>query len=265
MMGRACRPNEDDNSRCLVYCHTPKKDFYKKFLLEPFPVESSLHNHMADHINAEIVSKFITSKPDCVDWITWTLFYRRLTQNPNYYNLEAATGTLINDYLSTLVEDTVEELVNSKSITVDDDEMGLIPLNLGMISSYYYIQTTTLDLFSRSLLPNFKLRQILEIVCASTEFEQIPIRHGEDKILRSILNEVQYKLEKPKFNEPDAKANILLQSHFSRLPLSSDFIYDQRVILEKAVKIIPPLVDVISSNGWLKPAILAMHLSQMVV
>ena len=34
----------------------PKKNFYKKFLHEPFPVESSLHKQMHDHINAEIAS-----------------------------------------------------------------------------------------------------------------------------------------------------------------------------------------------------------------
>ena len=32
----------------------PRKNFYKKFLHEPFPVESSLHKQMHDHINAEI-------------------------------------------------------------------------------------------------------------------------------------------------------------------------------------------------------------------
>lgn len=34
----------------------PKKNFYKKFLHEPFPVESSLHKKIHDHINAEIAS-----------------------------------------------------------------------------------------------------------------------------------------------------------------------------------------------------------------
>jgi activating signal cointegrator complex subunit 3 len=33
-----------------------KKNFYKKFLYEPFPVESSLAGQITDHINAEIAS-----------------------------------------------------------------------------------------------------------------------------------------------------------------------------------------------------------------
>lgn len=36
--------------------HDVKKNFYKKFLYEPFPVESSILNVLPDHINAEIVA-----------------------------------------------------------------------------------------------------------------------------------------------------------------------------------------------------------------
>ena len=37
-------------------CHEPKKAFYKKFLYEPFPVESSLLDQLPDHFNAEVVA-----------------------------------------------------------------------------------------------------------------------------------------------------------------------------------------------------------------
>ena len=36
--------------------HEPKKSFYKKFLYEPFPVESSLPDQLPDHFNAEVVA-----------------------------------------------------------------------------------------------------------------------------------------------------------------------------------------------------------------
>ena len=40
MMGRAGRPQYDDRGVAVILVHDVKKHFYKKFLYEPFPVES---------------------------------------------------------------------------------------------------------------------------------------------------------------------------------------------------------------------------------
>ena len=48
MMGRAGRPQYDAHGVAVIMVHEPKKPFYKKFLYEPFPVESSL----SEHVNA---------------------------------------------------------------------------------------------------------------------------------------------------------------------------------------------------------------------
>ena len=42
MMGRAGRPQFDTSGVAVIMVHDVKKSFYKKFLYEPFPVESSL-------------------------------------------------------------------------------------------------------------------------------------------------------------------------------------------------------------------------------
>lgn len=39
MMGRANRPLEYDDAKCLLFCHGPRKEYYKKFIYEPLPVE----------------------------------------------------------------------------------------------------------------------------------------------------------------------------------------------------------------------------------
>ena len=71
-----------------VLVHDIKKDFYKKFLYEPFPVESSLLDVLPDHLNAEVVAGTISTLQEAVDYLTWTYFFRRLLQNPAYYGLE---------------------------------------------------------------------------------------------------------------------------------------------------------------------------------
>lgn len=39
---------------------------------------------------------------------------RRLTQNPNYYNLHGTSHRHLSDHLSDLVENTLNDLANSK-------------------------------------------------------------------------------------------------------------------------------------------------------
>jgi activating signal cointegrator complex subunit 3 len=62
MMGRAGRPQFDDQGIAVILVHEPKKTFYRKFLYEPFPIESCLQEQLHDHINAEVVNGTITSK-----------------------------------------------------------------------------------------------------------------------------------------------------------------------------------------------------------
>ena len=54
------------------------------------------------------------------------------------------------------------------------------------------------------------------------------------------------------------------QAHLSRIQLSAELQQDTELILSKAIRLIQASVDVLSSNGWLSPAIAAMELAQMV-
>jgi len=273
MMGRASRPLLDSNGKCTIFCQTSKKEFYKKFLYEPFPVESHLDHYLADHMNAEIITKRINSVQDAVDYVTWSFFYRRLTQNPNYYNLQGVSHSHLSDYLSELVENTLDDLQQSKCITVEDDDAEdasgnvsvVSPLNLGMIASHYYIKYTTVEAFSSLLTKKTKLRGLLEILAAATEFESIQVRHREDYALKKLAHHLPLKISNPgSYNDAATKTNILLQAYFSRIPLAAAVASDQEKILPEASRLLQAIVDVISSNGWLSPALAAMEMSQMV-
>merc|ERR1711970_429339 len=122
---------------------------------------------------------------DAVDYLTWTFIYRRMTQNPNYYNLAGVTYRHLSDHLSEMVESTLSELEHSKCISIED-EMDTAPLNLGMIAAYYYINYTTIELFSMSLNAKTKIRGLIEIISNAAEYKNIPIRHHEDALLRQL-------------------------------------------------------------------------------
>lgn len=269
MVGRANRPQDDDDAKCVLMCQTSKKDFFKKFLNDSLPVESHLDHKLHDHFNAEIVTKTIENKQDAVDYLTWTLVYRRLTQNPNYYNLQGVTHRHLSDHLSDLVENTLNDLQQSKCISIEED-IDCVPLNLGMIAAYYYINYSTIELFALSLNNKTKIRGLLEIISSATEYEDISVRHKEDALLRTLVTKLPNKPSPPsgqtsvRYNDPHVKTYLLLQAHLSRIQLGAELQGDTELILSKAVRLIQACVDVLSSNGWLSPAVAAMELAQMV-
>ncbi|ODN91338.1 pre-mRNA-splicing helicase BRR2 [Cryptococcus wingfieldii CBS 7118] len=263
MMGRACRPMIDSSSRCVLMVQQTRKDFFKKFLNEALPVESSLPNYLHDHFNAEIVAKTIENKQDAVDWCTWTWFYRRLMQNPGFYNLQGTSPTQVADYLSELVESTLNDLVDSDCIIVQD-EMDTLPNNLGMIASFYYISYITVDTFSKSIKETTKLKGLLEVVSSAHEFEIVPLRHHEDTLLERIYDRVPVKLQNVDYTSPYFKTFLLLQAHFSRLTLPPDLAIDQALVLSKITGLLSACVDVMSSKSYLG-CLGAMDLSQMCV
>ena len=128
-------------------CPSTRKDHLKRFLNTGIPIESHLHLALPDHINTEvrctrflsfsrskievpkkvsgahvqIVAGVITNKQDCLDWLTWTWMFRRLTANANYYNMQGTTHQHVSDHLSELVENATAELANSKAIAIEDE------------------------------------------------------------------------------------------------------------------------------------------------
>jgi pre-mRNA-splicing helicase BRR2 len=265
MLGRASRPGLDVSGVCVLLCQSSKKEYYKKFIYEPLPVESHLDQRLTDHMNAEIVMKTIENKQDAVDWLTWTFYYRRLSQNPNYYGLQGVTHQHVSDHLSEAVESAVDTLQQYGRIAVEDQN-DLSAANLGLIAAYYYIRSPTIELFAKSVQAGTKRKGLLEVISAASEFDQVPVRMGEEGALRGLAQSLGIREAKgEKLNEPHTKALILLHAHFHRLPLSTDLAHDQHIVLAEVVRILQGLVDVVSSNGWLTPALLAMELSQMSV
>ena len=263
MMSRAGRPKIDKDATCYILCTSSRKDYYLKFLYEPFPVESHLDHFLYDPINAEIVAKVIENKQSAVDYLTWTFLYRRIRKNPNYYNLSGTTKLHLSDYLSELVESSLEELQKCQCIIVEDEE--ITAMNLGMIASHYYIKHSTIEIFSTSINSKTKLRGILEVLSYSSEFEQLPIRQKENHILRKLAIHAPLKIEKPHYNQIPTKINLILQSHFSRTKLTPAMEKDKKNILITSTKLLRAMVDVVGNEGFLSPALAAMELSQMMV
>jgi pre-mRNA-splicing helicase BRR2 len=177
--------------------------------------------------------------------------------------LQGTTLTHVADYLSELVESTLNDLVSSECIIIQDD-MDTLPNNLGMIASFYYISYVTVETFSASIKESTKLKGLLEIVSSAHEFETVAIRHHEDTLLERIYDRVPVKVSKADYNSPYFKTFLLLQAHFSRMNLPPDLATDQATILGKVTGLLSACVDVMSSKSYLG-CLGAMDLSQMCV
>jgi pre-mRNA-splicing helicase BRR2 len=260
MMGRHDRQGI---GKCVIMCHQPKKETLKKLLYEPLPIESHLDSYLHDHLISETVTKTIETMQDAVDYLTWTFLYRRLPKNPTYYGLQGTTNVHISEFLSEMVETIMGDLEESRCVKIAD-EGDVSALNLGMIGAYYYIQYKTIDIIASSITAKTKIRGVLEILSAAWEFASLPLRYGEDKTVKILARTQPHQLPNTPY-DAHAKALVLLQCHFSRKVVHPDLRSDQRLILKDSLKLIQAIVDVISSNGWLKPALAAMELSQMMV
>ncbi|RMY74401.1 hypothetical protein D0863_03266 [Hortaea werneckii] len=264
MFGHAGRQGQDKDCRGVLMCPEVKRNYYRKFLSEALPIESQLQSYMHDAFVTEISTKTIESTQDAVDWTTYTYFYRRLLANPSYYGLTDTSHEGLSSYLSEQVEQTLKDLSDAKLIEIDEDEDTVSPLNAAMIAAYYNISFITMQTLLLSLKRTTKLKGILEIVTAATEFEDIQIRRHEEGILQRIYDRVPVKLAEVNFESPHFKAFVLLQAHFSRMQLPTDLAKDQELILRKVLNLLSASVDVLSSEGHLN-AMSAMEISQMVV
>ncbi|RID58187.1 LOW QUALITY PROTEIN: hypothetical protein BRARA_F01498 [Brassica rapa] len=147
------------------------------------------------------------------------------------FNAEVVAGVIENkqdvvDYL------TWKHIVASKCIEIED-EMDLSALNLGMIASYYCISYTTIERFSSLLSSKTKTKGLLEILTSASEYDMIPIRPGEEERVQRLINHQRFSFENPNWTDP-------------------------------LVRLVQAMVDVISKNGWLNLALLAMEASKMV-
>ncbi|KAK9021319.1 hypothetical protein V6N11_011314 [Hibiscus sabdariffa] len=264
MMGRAGRPQYDQHGKAVILVHEPKKSFYKKFLYEPFPVESSLRDQLHEHMNAEIVSGTICHKEDAVHYLTWTYLFRRLMVNPAYYGLESAEDETLSSYLSRLVQSTFEDLEDSGCIKMTEDNVE--PMLLGTIASQYYLSYMTVSMFGSNIGPDTSLEVFLHILSGASEYDELPVRHNEENYNEALSKRVWYMVDQNRLDDPHVKANLLFQAHFSQLDLPiSDYVTDLKSVLDQSIRIIQAMIDICANSGWLTSSISCMHLLQMVM
>ena len=260
MLGRAGRPQFDTSGIARIFTQDAKKDFYKHFLHTGFPVESSLHKVLDNHLGAEASAGTIRTKQDALDYLTWTFFFRRLHKNPSFYGLEIeadehntiAAQQLANDYMVELVDSSLDELAQSGCITLHSNG-DVDPTPIGKIMSYYYLSHNTIRHLLKHANPNASFEDVLAWMCGATEFDDLPVRHNEDLINAELSRNLPLQAERlglPMW-DPHVKAFLLLQAYFSRIDLPiTDYVGDQNSVLDQSIRIIQATIDIFAELGY---------------
>eukprot|EP01041_Mallomonas_annulata_P004134 gene4134-8214_t len=268
MMGRAGRPQFDDSGVACIFVHEPKKTFYRKFLHEPFPVESSLHEQLHNHMNAEIAMGTIRNKRDCLDYLSWTYFFRRLGANPSYYQLDSTKPEAMEIYLRNFIDSILNDLKSAGCILMDEDDFELVSTNIGHIASYYYLDYKTVAKFQKELKninKNISLPDLITIFTDAQEFSELPVRHNEELLNDNLASTVSWPVTAHGMESPHAKTFLLLQAHCQRLPLPiSDYINDTKSVLDQVSRVLNAFIDIAADNGYFDIILKLYYFSQMV-
>jgi len=267
MMGRAGRPAFDTSGIAIVYTKESKKVFYKHFLNIGFPVESSLHKVLDNHIGAEIASGTIKSRQEALDFLTWTFLYRRAHNNPTYYGIEDLSPVGISKYLGGLIDNAIENLEESLCVRIGArDELIASPFL--QISSFYYLSHKTVRTVLGQLSKESGFRECLKMLCLAAEYDELATRHGEELINMEMSQAMRYQAEDLECEfiwDPHVKAYLLIQAFMSRVELPiADYAQDTVSVLDQALRILQAYIDVAAELGYLKVVLTLIELMQSI-
>ncbi|KAI0013120.1 Sec63-domain-containing protein [Xylariaceae sp. FL0662B] len=274
MLGRAGRPQFDNSGVARIFTQDSKKDFYKHFLHTGFPVESSLHTVLDNHLGAEVSAETIVTKQDALDYLTWTFFFRRLHKNPSYYGLNIsaeehstiAAQELANNFMIDMVNKSLDELATSKCVEVYPNG-DVDPTPLGKIMSYYYLSHKTIRHLIKHAKPKANFVDVLSWMSRAAEYDELPVRHNEDLINVELSENLPFEASTfglPMW-DPHVKAFLLLQAHMARIDLPiSDYVGDQTSVLDQAIRITQASIDVLTELGHLSSCLEMIKLLQCV-
>ncbi|KAJ5101298.1 hypothetical protein NUU61_003520 [Penicillium alfredii] len=276
MLGRAGRPQFDNSGIARIFTQDAKKAFYKHFLHTGFPVESTLHKVLDNHLGAEVSAGTISTKQDALDYLTWTFFFRRLHKNPSYYGLEIsaeeqntmAAQSVAQDFMIELVDKSLDDLAESSCVLVDSATGNVDSTPYGKIMSYYYLSHKTIRYLMSHAKRDPTFQDVLSWMCSATEFDELPVRHNEDLINAELAQNLPLSIESmgdvPMW-DPHVKAFLLLQAYMSRIDLPiSDYVGDQTSVLDQGIRIIQASIDLMAELGYLPACQMLMTLLQCI-
>ncbi|XP_066451097.1 probable ATP-dependent DNA helicase HFM1 [Eleutherodactylus coqui] len=225
MIGRAGRPQFDTTAIAVIMTRKSTKEKYVQMLDGADTIESSLHRHLVEHLNAEITLHTITDVNIALEWIRSTFLYIRALKNPSHYGFPQGLDKIgIEAKLQELCLKNLNDL-SSVGLIRMDEEINFKPTENGKLMALYYIAFDTAKRFN-TIQGKETLTDLVTLISTCKEFSDVQLRTSEKKMLNSLNKDknrvtIRFPME-GKIKSTEMKVNCLIQAQLGCL-LVQDF------------------------------------------
>ncbi|XP_070701535.1 probable ATP-dependent DNA helicase HFM1 [Pempheris klunzingeri] len=222
MIGRAGRPQFDTSATAVIMTKIQTKDKYMKLMNGMEIIESSLHSHLVEHLNAEIVLQTVSDVNMALDWIRSSLLYIRALKNPTHYGFSANIDRYgIEAKLQELCLRNLNSLSSISLISMDED-INIKPTEAGRLMARYCVAFDTMKQFSK-VTGTENLSDLIELVSKSREFCDIQLRVNEKRPLNTLNRDknritIRFPIE-GKIKTSEMKVNCLIQAQLGSISI----------------------------------------------
>ncbi|XP_050757300.1 probable ATP-dependent DNA helicase HFM1 [Gymnogyps californianus] len=229
MIGRAGRPQFDITATAVIMTRWSTREKYIQMLNGADIIESSLHRHLVEHLNAEIVLHTVTDVTVALEWIRSTFLYIRALKNPAHYGFSSGLDKIgIEAKLQELCLKNLNDLSSFDLIRMDEAN-NFKPTETGRLMAWYYIAFDTVKQFF-TIKGTETLNELITMISNCTEFLDVKLRTNEKKILNALNKDkdkitIRFPME-GKIKTKEMKINCLIQAQLGCIPIQ-DFTLTQ--------------------------------------
>ncbi|XP_040000435.1 probable ATP-dependent DNA helicase HFM1 [Xiphias gladius] len=220
MIGRAGRPQFDTSATAVIMTKIQTRDKYMKLMNGMEIIESSLHSHLVEHLNAEIALQTISDVNMALDWIRSTFLYIRALKNPTHYGFSANIDRYgIEAKLQELCLKNLNSLSSIGLIDMDED-INIKPTEAGRVMARYCVAFDTMKQFCK-VAGTENLSDLIELISKSREFSYIQLRMNEKRSLNTLNRDknritIRFPIE-GKIKTSEMKVNCLIQAQLGSI------------------------------------------------
>ncbi|KAF2137570.1 uncharacterized protein K452DRAFT_353417 [Aplosporella prunicola CBS 121167] len=210
MLGRAGRPQFDNDGVAVILTKNEKIMRYEKMVTGSEVLESQLHLNLVEHLNAEIGLGTVTNICSAKKWLASTFLYVRLQENPSRYKLGGdLRNQNLDDYLEHICNRDIT-LLKEHQLVEGDERIRLT--EHGDIMARYYIRLGTMRHFL-GMDRQARVSEIISALAGSEEFKNLQLRQGDRPFYNALNTSPSIKFPIPhNITQTPQKVSLIIQS-----------------------------------------------------